>query len=331
MRKLAAALAAMVLMAGVAGAEPFRVIVTDMEVPLVPNSVMELAAREGYFDRAGVEVEFVRVQQTPMALAALRAGEGEMANIGVDALLQAVGQGAEDLRAVMSPNKALPYLIAARGDIDSPAALAGKRFGIGRPGSVDHLLAMRVLAAMGVDPAGLEIVALGQPQTRGQALVAGQIDATTLGMGSYAAIDPAAGLRVLVDVEAFYKAAPVLSKVNAVRAETLAGRGREVEAVIEAMTLAARDFAADPARWQAAMAKARPDVPADSLAAMARAYAPAFTVNGGISAAELTAAEDWLRQGEDFRDLPPLPLERWVDLRPLEAVLARIGRRPGEG
>ena len=102
-------------------------IVTDTEVPLVPNSVMELAEQEGYFDRAGVDVEFVRVQQTPLAMAALRAGEGEMANVALEALLLATAEGATDLRGVMSPNKSLPFLIAGarrprRGRPTSPAS-----------------------------------------------------------------------------------------------------------------------------------------------------------------------------------------------------------------
>src|SRR5690606_1433843 len=113
-------------------------------------------------DRAGVEVEFVRVQQTPLAMAALRAGEGEMANVALEALLQATAQGATDLRGVMSPNRSLPFLIAGRGDIDAVADLAGKRFGIGRIGSVDHLLSTKVLAAAGVDTSKIEFVALGQ-------------------------------------------------------------------------------------------------------------------------------------------------------------------------
>ena len=74
-----------------AKAAPFRLIVTDLEPPLVPNSVMDLAAELGYFAREGVDVELVRVQQTPSALAALEAGEGEMANVSVDAVLQVDG------------------------------------------------------------------------------------------------------------------------------------------------------------------------------------------------------------------------------------------------
>lgn len=325
MKRISMAAALALLLAGPVAAEPFRLIVSDTETPLVPNSVMELAEQGGYFDRAGVDVEFVRVQQSPMVMAALRSGEGEMANVALESLLLAVSSGAGDMRAVMSPNKSLPYLIAGRG-ITSAADLRGKRFGIGRIGSVDHLLSMRVLAASGVDVDSLELVALGQPQARGQALLAGQIDATTMSIGAFSAIDDNPGLAVLVDVDAYYRAAPILSKLNAVRTETLENRGPEVEAVIEALTLAARDFQADPTAWVAAMEQARPDVPKADLEMLSKAFAGQWTVNGGISPDELTEAQAWLHEGEDFAGVTPAPLESFADFGPLESVLARIGR-----
>jgi NitT/TauT family transport system substrate-binding protein len=318
-----AALAALVVLP--AGAEPFRMIVTDLEVPLVPNSVMELAEQEGYYDRAGVDVEFVRVQQTPLAMIALGAGEGEMANVAVEAVLQAVAHGTGDLRAVMSPNRSLPFLIAGRGDIASVADLAGKRFGIGRVGSVDHLLSMKVLEAARVDPASLQLVALGQPQARAQALLAGQIDATTMSIGTFTAIDDDPAVSTLVSVDAYYRAAPILSKVNVVRTATLAERGPEVEAVIEAITLASRDFAADPARWVAAMRKARPDVPEADLRALSEAFAGSWSVDGGLTRPELEEAQAWVHESEDFAGIAPAPLDAWADLGPLERVLERIG------
>jgi NitT/TauT family transport system substrate-binding protein len=313
------------LLALPAAAEPFRLIVTDLETPLVPNSVMDLAEREGYFDRAGVDVEFVRVQQTPLAMAALRAGEGEMANVALEALLLATAEGATDLRGVMSPNKSLPFLIAARSEIAAPADLAGKRFGIGRVGSVDHLLSTKVLEAAGVDVSSLELVGLGQPQARAQALLAGQIDATTMGIGSFTAIDDDPNVSVLVGVDAYYRAAPILSKLNVVRTDTLAERRAEVEAAIEAITLASRDFAAHPDAWVAAMREARPDVPEPDLVMLAEAFAGSWSVDGGLTRPELEAAQAWLHAGEDFAGIEPAPLEAWADLAPLEAVLARIG------
>lgn len=305
-------------------AERFRLIVSDAETPLVPNSVMELAKQEGYFDRAGVDVEFVRVEQSPMVMAALRAGEGEMANVSLDALLQAVAGGATDLRGVISPNKALPYLIAGR-KVASLKDLEGKRFGIGRVGSVDHLLSMRVLQAAGVDVSTLDLVALGQPQARAQAMLAGQIDATTMGIGSFTAIDDAPGISVLVDVDAYYKAAPILSKLNVVTTETLQTRGPEVAAVIEALVLAARDFQADPTEWVSAMQKARPDVPVADLERLAAAFSGAWTVNGGLTPPALTEAQAWLHQGEDFKGITPAPLDAFADLAPLKAVLDKLG------
>jgi NitT/TauT family transport system substrate-binding protein len=308
-----------------ARAEPFRLIVTDTEVPLVPNSVMELAKQEGYFDRAGVDVDFVRVQQTPLAMAALRSGEGEMANVAVEALLQATAQGADDLRGVMSPNRSLPFLIAGKDGIAAMGDLAGKRFGIGRVGSVDHLLSTKVLEAAGVDTSKIQFVALGQPQQRAQALVAGQIDATTMSIGSWTAIDDTPGLHILVNVDAYYRAAPILSKLNVVRAETLADRPADVEAVIEAITLASRDFAAHPDRWVAAMRKARPDVSQADLELLAEAFAGTWSTDGGISAPELEEAQSWLLESEDFAGVKPAPLEAWADLAPLEHVIAKIG------
>lgn len=313
------------LLASAAMAEPFRLIVSDTETPLVPNSVMELAEQGGYFDRAGVEVEFIRVGQSPMVMAALRAGEGEMANVALDTLLQAVAAGAQDLRGVMSPNTALPYLIAGK-DISGVTALAGKRFGIGRVGSVDHLLSLRVLAAAGVDPATLELVALGQPQARAQALLAGQIDATTIGIGTFTALGADPGLSVLVDVGSYYEAAPILSKLNVVTTETLQNRRPEVEAVIKALILAARDFQADPEVWVTAMKTARPDVAEADLRQLSAAFATSWTVNGGLSEKALTTAQGWLHEGEDFAGLSQAPLNDFADFGPLTAVLAKIGR-----
>lgn len=311
-----------------AGADPFRLIISDAEVPLVPNSVMELADQGGYFERAGVDVEFVRVEQSPMVMAALRAGEGEMANVSLDILLQAVASGATDLRGVMSPNKSLPYLIAGK-DLAAIGDVSGKRFGIGRVGSVDHLLSMRVLESAGIDVTKLELVALGQPQARAQALLAGQIDATTMSIGAFTAIDENPGVSVLVDVDSYYKAAPILSKLNVVTSATLEARGPEVEAVITALILAARDFEKDPQAWVAAMKKARPDVAEADLEMLAQAFQGSWTVNGGLNAAEVTEAQAWLHEGEDFAGVAVAPLESFIEAGPLKAVLAKVSVAEG--
>ena len=308
---------------------PFRLIVTHLEPPLVPNSVMDLAETLGYFDQEGVNVELVRVQQTPSALAALQAGEGEMANIGVDALLQAIAAGATDLRAVTSPNKALPFLIAANDEIPTVEDLAGASFGVGRIGSLDHSLSSLVLDSMGVDIEQSQIVTLGQPSVRAQALAAGQIDATTMSIGTWLSLPDTSGLHVLVDQDAYFAAAPLVNKVNAVPGEVLAERPDDVAAVIRALIRISRDFAADPQLWVDGMAEALPDADTAALDALVTSFATSWSVNGGMSADELTYTADWLYGTEDFSAVPPLALEDWVSFAPVDAALASLGAAAG--
>jgi len=325
---LVAGLSTLALMSGSAlaqSSEPFRLILTHLEPPLVPNSVMDLAAELGYFEEEGLDVELIRVQQTPSAVAALQSGEGEMANIGVDALLQVIHSGATDFRAVTSPNKSLPFLIASKDDIATPEDLAGRSFGVGRVGSLDHSLSAMVLGSLGVSLDESEVVTLGQPNVRAQALAAGQIDATTISIGVWSEMPDTTGLHVLVDQDAYYEGAPVVNKVNAVPGNVLEERPEDVAAVIRALTRLSRDFAQDPQLWVDAMADVRPDVDVEVLEMLAESFAGSWSVNGGMSNQELTFTAEWLYETEDFANFEPLPLDAWVDFGPVDAVLADLG------
>lgn len=308
-----------------ASAEPFRLIVTHLEPPLVPNSVMDLALELGYFEREGVAVELVRVQQTPSAFAAILSGEGEMANVGLDALLQLVARGETGLKAVVSPNKSLPFLIAARDDIATPADLLGRSFGIGRPGSLDHSLSARVIAAAGIDMDALEVVALGQPEARAQALAAGRIHATTMSVGVWQVLPNKDGLHVLVDADAYFAAAPVVNKVNIVSRAALTSRRDDIKAVIRALVRISRDFAAEPGAWAKAIAPHQPALSASDLAMLDADFAGSWSVNGGMNVDELVYSADWLASTEDFAGLDLPELADWADLSLLDEVRAELG------
>jgi len=322
---LAIATIALMGSVSVATAEPFRLVVTDLEAPLVPNSVMDLAVNLGYFEREGVEVELVRVQQTPSAVAALQSGEGEMANIAVDTLLQLVSRGDETLKAVVSPNKSLPYLIAAKQEITSPAELKGRSFGVGRVGSLDHSLSTLVLGTMAVDMNTLEVVTLGQPATRAQALAAGQIDSTTMSIGTWTSMPDKTGVHILVGQDDYYKAAPVVNKVNVVTTSVLENRHDEVESVIRALVKISRDITVRPEVWVEGMAAARPDVSRENLQELVTTFAESWSVNGGMSRQELQYTADWLYKTPDFQGLAPVGIEAWVDFSLVDAVLADLG------
>ena len=265
-----AAAAAFAGIGGSATAEPFRLIVTHLAPPLVPNSVMDLALELGYFEREGVEVELIRVQQTPLALAAILAGEGDMANVGVAAVLQLRVQGDSTLKAVTSPNKSLPFLIAAKSEIAEPGDLVGRSFGVGRIGSLDHSLSTRVLETAGLTMDALDVVTLGQPSVRAQALVAGHVDATTMSIGTWLSIPDRTGVGILISPEDYYQGAPVVNKVNVVAEQVLQTRRADVVAVVRALTKISRDFSADPGAWAAAMVPHAPQMSPETLQDLAR-------------------------------------------------------------
>lgn len=309
---------------GVAYAGSLRVIVTHVAPPLVPNSVMDLAEMLGVYEREGVDVEIVRVQQTPSAIAALRSGGGDMANISVSAALQLVARNQMKLKAVVSPNKAIPFMIAARNGVSSAKALEGRTFGVGRIGSLDYSLSRLVLSSMGVDAAKLKMVAIGQPRVRAQALVGGRIDATTMSIGVWSSIKDTSKLKVLVPQVSYFKAAPLLSKVNVVSDETLKTKRGEIEAFVRAIIRLSREFAQEPEKWADAMAKARPEIPRAKLDKLAQAYAESWSVNGGLNLKQVAYTTDRNYRRKDFKDLRRVAPGEWVDTGPIDAVLRQI-------
>ena len=304
-----------------AAAEPFRIIITEPETPLVPNSVIDLADQLGYYKKAGVEVELVRVKATPAAVAALRSGQGDMANIGLDIALQLIARGQMDLRGVISPDKALPFALVAKNDIAGPKLLEGKIFGVGQVGSVDYVQSRMVLTKLGVDLDKVRFLAVGQPPIRVQALAAGQIDATAVTIGTWLTMPSQDGLKLLVDQAAYYQAAPLITKLNVVTADTEKTRHKDVAAVVKAILMASRDFAANPELWVDAMTKARPDVKRDQLETLAKAYTKSWQTGGGLDEAELEFTTDAFYGSADFKDIPKrVEPKDWIDKSFIDAA-----------
>jgi NitT/TauT family transport system substrate-binding protein len=314
-------LLALLLFAMPAAAEPFRIIITEPETPLVPNSVIDLADQLGYYKKAGVDVELVRVKATPAAVAALRSGQGEMANIGLDIALQLIARDQMQLRGVISPDKALPFVIVGKKDIAGPKQLEGKIFGVGQVGSVDYVQSRMVLTKLGVDIDKLRFLPVGQPPIRAQALAAGQIDATAVTIGTWLTLPSQDGLRLLLDQADYYQAAPLITKLNVVTAETAKTRAKDVAAVVQAILAASRDFAKNPELWVDAMVKARPDIKREQFEVLAKAYEKSWQVNGGLDETELEFTTDAFYKSDDFKDIPKrVDPKEWIDRSFIEAA-----------
>ena len=321
----AAGVAGLALRAPASAADPFRMIVTETEVPLVPNSVAWLAQSLGYFKRAGVDVELVKVQQTPSAVAALRSGQGDMANVSTDVALQLLGREQMEIRGVVSPDKSLPFVIVTKKGITSPKGLEGKTFGVARIGSVDYETSRIVLAKLGTDVDKLQYLAVGQPSVRLQSLLAGQIDATAISVGILETVADKSSIAVLVDHDDFFKSAPFITKINVVTDTVGKTRPREVAAVVRALIVASRDFAKTPALWVNAMAAARPDVKRGNIEALAGAYRNTWSVNGGLNLDALKFTTAALYRGPDFKDIKLVQPSAWIDTSYVDRVLKTVG------
>lgn len=311
-----------------AQAEPIprlRLVVTHTAPPLVPNSVMDLADTLGFYRREGLAVDFVRVQNTPLAIVALKTRNADLANISLNGALQLAAQRVMRIRAILSPDKAIPYLIASHRDVVSLKALEGLTLGIGGVGSLDYSMTRLVLAAHGVDTERVKVVALGEPQVRALALGARRIDATTMSVGVWNRFRDRPGLKVLLSAEAYFNAAPVLNKVIVADESLLAVRRPAVERFVAALIKASRAFAADQDAWVEAMHRARPDVPRTELAELARSFARSWSVNGGLDPAQVAYSIEQLYRDPEFRDARRVGADELLDRGPVAAVLARIG------
>ena len=293
----------------------------------MPNSVMELAEQEGYFDRAGVEVEFVRVQQTPLAMAALRAGEGEMANVALEALLQATAAGRRR---------------PARRDVaEQVAALPDRRARRHRRARRPRRQALRHRPDRQRRPPPVDEGARGRRRRRLDARARRPRPAAVAGAGAARRADRRDddGHRqlhrdrrrperssVLVGVDAYYRAAPILSKLNVVRTDTLAERRRRGRGGDRGDHPRLARLRRAPRRaGSRRCARPAPTCPRPTSSCSPRPSPAPGASTAASPAPELEEAQAWLHAGEDFAGIEPAPLEAWADLAPLEAVLAKIG------
>jgi NitT/TauT family transport system substrate-binding protein len=248
-----------------------------------------------------------------------------MADVTVAAAITLAARGGAEFKGVASANTRFPYLIAARDAVRSVADLSGVSFGIGRVGSLDHLLTMEVLRARRLDPATLKLVSIGQPGLRLVALSGGRIAATTVSVGTWATLPAKAGLHVLVSEQEFASAVPLVGKVLVVPNRILATRRPEMTAVAAALIRASRDFASHPSLWIAAMSKARSDVGEADLRRLADTLRQHWSLNGGLNRNDLAFTSDWLYRTPDFAALPRVPIDAWIDFSVVDAALAELG------
>ena len=141
-----------------------------------------VARDRGLFKKYGLEMQYILIPRSPLAVAALIAGEIDVAIIGPGHLISA-GTSGGDLIGIANFFQKLDYRLNARPDMKKADDLRGKRIAISGPGSTSHLVTMLALQSLNIEVMQAKITLLTIPGTelnRRLALETGSVDATTL-------------------------------------------------------------------------------------------------------------------------------------------------------
>ena len=302
-----------------------RVGLGSSPVPPLPNSVLWLAKDLGFYQREGLEIELIEFQGTPLAVAAMISGDIDVGNVSTSEVIRLTATKGQPMRAIHSPDARLYFLIAVRDEIKTVQALQGRTFAVARLGSVDHTQSMLTLKALGVDPAGLTVLAMGVPTTRAQALVAGRVDATAMSVGTWVSIQKEPSVRILIDHNTFFENATVVEKVNAATTKVIEEKPEQLRRFTAAIVKTARHFADNQEAWVNAITKRRAKLDRKDAANLWNGFKTSWAVNGLMNLEAYKKTADFYYQSGTLEKVPKIEVNEWTDARFLDDVLREIG------
>jgi NitT/TauT family transport system substrate-binding protein len=191
-----------------------------------------VAQDRGLLKKYGLEAQFILMPRNPLTVAALIAGEIDVAMIGPGHLINA-GLGGADLIGIANFHQKLDFRLNARPEIKKPEDLRGKRIAISGPGSTSHLVAMLSLQGLNIDSGKVSFLTIpGTEINRRLALETNGVDATTL-RGSMGDLYGNKGYPVLYNLEKTGATLPQNLMVTTRR--TAANKPQVIEGYLKAM------------------------------------------------------------------------------------------------
>lgn len=206
---------------------------------------MWVARERGLFRKHGLDMQYVVIPRSPLAIAALVAGEIDAAIIGPGHLINSASTGS-DLFGLANFYQKLDYRLVARPEIKKAEDLRGKRVAISGPGATSHLITMLAYQGMHFDPVPAKVTLLtipGTEMTRRLAMESGSVEATTL-RGAVGEIYGNKGFTILYNFKTTGVTLPQSVLVTSRR--TAAAKPQVIDAYLRAM-LEAIAITVDPA------------------------------------------------------------------------------------
>jgi NitT/TauT family transport system substrate-binding protein len=294
-----------------------------------PASVVWLAADLGFYSREGLDPELLLIQGTPNLIAGMRSGQVDVGMLTAYEAILLTATASMEMRMIGGSGAAgqsNTFMVVSRTAVDSLDTLPGKTFAVSRIGSYDDTLAKQFFRARGLDPGAVQFLALGDPNIRLQALIAGQIDATLTSVSTWISIRQQSGIKILSTFDEVNAAVPTWPTGNVVTAQVDRDKAEALRRFTRAIVKASRFFATNRQAWVDAMAKRRTDMDPANLGELWDLFARGWAVNGGMNLHEYTTGADLLYStSPDFAAVPRVGLNSWADSQFVDGALRELG------
>jgi NitT/TauT family transport system substrate-binding protein len=182
-RRLAAALAALVLTSGLAFAQLPKVTLAIGGASCLCYLPTMLAHQLGEFKKAGVDVEVVQFKGGSQSLKAVLGGSADVVSGYFDHCVELAPKG-QNLQSFVVydrfPGFALVVSPKHTNEIKAIKDLANKKVGVSAPGSSTDFFLKYILHKYGVDPNSVAVIGVGLGGTAIAAMEQGQIDAAIM-------------------------------------------------------------------------------------------------------------------------------------------------------
>ena len=152
----------------------------------------------GLFQKNGLDVNLIFIPGGPTAAASMLAGEVQAVAMAGPAVVSSNLAGT-DLVMIAGIVNTFAFQIITVKNITTAQQLKGKRVGVNRFGTAPDIAARFALRRMGLNPAEVTILQLGEQSTRLAAMKAGQLDAAIV-LPPITTIAQREGMNVLLDM-----------------------------------------------------------------------------------------------------------------------------------
>src|SRR5262249_27803420 len=158
-------------------------------------------------------------------------------------------------------------------------------------------------------PAGIQFLALGDPNVRVQALIAGRVDATLTSIGTWVSIRQQTGIKILSSFDEVNQAVPSWPAGRVVTASVEQDKAEQLRRFNRAVVKASRFLATNKQAWINAMSKRRTDMDPNDLGELWDLYAHGWAMNSGMNLGDYEQGADVLYStSPDFAQVPRIGL-----------------------